>query len=76
MIPDWKTNSVYFSRLFPKRHRTLWKQLMEILRKQGIHFGLLDGTRDIWARDYCPIQVQSKRFVKFRYYPDYHRRQF
>jgi agmatine deiminase len=31
----------------------------------------LDTTRDIWARDYCPIQVQAKRFVKFRYCPDY-----
>jgi agmatine deiminase len=33
--------------------------------------GFLDGTRDIWARDYCPIQVGPRQFVKFRYYPDY-----
>jgi agmatine deiminase len=71
MIPDWQSNFVYFSRLFSSRHRALWKQLAEILREHGIPFGLLAKTRDIWARDYCPVQVQSKRFVKFRYCPDY-----
>jgi agmatine deiminase len=71
MIPDWKTNSVFFSRLFPQRHRALWKQLTEILREHGVPFALLAKTCDVWARDYCPIQVQGKRFVKFRYCPDY-----
>ena len=71
MIPDWQTTFVYFSRLFPNRHRALWKQLTEILRGHGVPFGLLDKTHDIWARDYCPIQVQGKRFVKFCYRPDY-----
>jgi agmatine deiminase len=71
MIPDWQTTFVYFSRLFSNRHRVLWKQLTEILRGHSVPFGLLNKTRDIWARDYCPIQVQGKRFVKFRYCPDY-----
>lgn len=71
MIPDWQTNTVYFSKLFPRRHRALWKRLTEILREHAVPFGLLEKTKDIWARDYSPIQVQGRRFVKFGYEPDY-----
>ena len=42
-----------------------------VLGTHGIPVRFLDGTRDIWARDYCPIQVAPDRFVKFRYFPDY-----
>jgi len=31
----------------------------------------LEGTADIWIRDYAAVQISRKRFVKFRYYPDY-----
>jgi agmatine deiminase len=71
MIPDWETNCVCFSRLLPDRHPGLWKHLTEILRKHRIPIALLEDTRDIWARDYCPIQVGHNRYVKFRYEPDY-----
>lgn len=71
MIPDWLTNCVYLSRLLADRHPALLKRLLSILRSHGIPWRFLDGTRDIWARDYCPIQVATNRFVKFRYFPDY-----
>jgi agmatine deiminase len=32
---------------------------------------LLQGVRDIWARDYCPVQLEEREFVKFIYAPDY-----
>ena len=34
-------------------------------------FGIIPGTKDIWCRDYLPIQVSENRFVQFRYAPDY-----
>lgn len=71
MIPDWETNAVYFSRLLPERYPTLWQRLAEILRKHRIPTRLIDGTRDIWARDYCAVQVGPRQFVKFDYLPDY-----
>jgi hypothetical protein len=71
MIPDWKTNCVYFSGLLPDRHPRLWEQLAGILRKHRIPVRLIDGTRDVWARDYYPVQVEPRGFVNFRYYPDY-----
>ena len=71
MIPDWKTNRVYFSSLMPGRYPKLWEQLSEILRRHGIPTRLIQETRDIWAKDYCPVQVEPEQFVRFRYYPDY-----
>ena len=62
---------MFFSRLLPERHSTLWKQLKGIFCKFHIPVGLIEGTRDIWARDYCPVQVGPRRSVKFRYFPDY-----
>jgi agmatine deiminase len=71
MIPDWETNSVFFSRLLPERYPTLWERLAEILRQHRVPTRLIDGTRDLWARDYSPVQVGPQQFVKFRYRPDY-----
>lgn len=71
MIPDWLTNCVYLSRLLVDRHPAILKRLRSILRSHGVPVRFLEGTRDIWARDYCPIQVGPRQFVKFRYYPDY-----
>ena len=31
----------------------------------------IQGTLDVWCRDYMPIQVSVDRFVQFRYAPDY-----
>jgi agmatine/peptidylarginine deiminase len=41
------------------------------LDSRGKPYHLLDKTKDIWARDYMPIQVTRDRFVEFRYDPDY-----
>ena len=71
MIPDWETNCCYLSRLLATRHPALCGQLTDVLGTHGIPVRFLDGARDIWARDYCPIQVSPDRFVKFRYFPDY-----
>lgn len=71
MIPDWQTNSVCFSKWLPERFPELWKPLSERLRQRHIPVRMLDDTRDIWARDYSPVQTAAGRLVKFRYDPDY-----
>ncbi len=71
MISDWETNCVFFSGLLPERHPKVWRQLEDTLSSHRVPGRLIEGTRDIWARDYCPIQVASRQFVKFRYCPDY-----
>ncbi|HMO32937.1 MAG TPA: agmatine deiminase family protein [Lacibacter sp.] len=36
-----------------------------------ITYELLEGTNDVWAVDYMPIQVHEQHFVQFMYRPDY-----
>jgi len=36
-----------------------------------MQYDFLNNTRDIWARDYMPIQVSKDKFIEFRYDPDY-----
>ncbi len=37
----------------------------------GIHYRFLNGTRDIWIRDFMPVRRKDGRYVSFRYEPSY-----
>lgn len=73
MIADFETNIVYFSDLLRTKveFRDLCKEICDILNRHGKKFDFLKGTKDIWARDYMPIQTDKDRFVQFRYEPSY-----
>lgn len=71
MLTDRLTNTVYFSSLLPEKCPILNAHLIDALQKRGIPYGYLSGTKDIWCRDYMPIQVNAERFVFFKYTPDY-----
>lgn len=73
MIADNQTNTVYFSELLKidLRFAETCNQITEILESCGVQYNLLPKTKDIWARDYMPIQVSENKFVEFRYDPDY-----
>ena len=46
-------------------------KLIEILEKNDINYNYIEDTKDIWCRDYMPIQVIKDKFVQFRYEPSY-----
>ncbi len=71
MVTDEETNAVYVSDLLPKRHPELAARLKSIFREVQVRFGYLQGTRDIWCRDYMPIQINERAFLRYRYFPDY-----
>ena len=71
MITDPLTNTVYFSSLLPEKCPVLNAHIIDALRKRDIPFTYLRGTKDIWCRDYMPIQIEKNRFVFYRYTPDY-----
>lgn len=73
MIPNKDSNSVYFSESLRTdlRFRSACKTLIDILRRYEVSFDFLTGTKDIWCRDYMPVQVGKDRFVQFRYAPSY-----
>ena len=71
MIPDWNKNQVYFSGLLSEQFPDEFDSITAILKKHGLNFELLENTKDIWARDYMPIQVDESLLVQFRYEPSY-----
>ncbi|MBP3518538.1 MAG: agmatine deiminase family protein [Parabacteroides sp.] len=73
MITDKETNFVYFSSLIKVREQyaSFWQRLEKILIRRKIGYGFIQNTRDIWCRDYMPIQVDIDKFIQFNFFPDY-----
>jgi agmatine deiminase len=60
MIIDKETNKVYFSELLKNNsvYEESYNGIIRILDKHKINYDFLKGTKDIWARDYMPIQKE------------------
>ena len=71
MTTDNLTNTVFFSDLLPKKYPILNQHIAEVLEAKGIHYAYLSETKDIWCRDFMPIQIEEDRFVFFKYTPNY-----
>lgn len=71
MTIDSHTDIVFFSDLLPIRCLELYKSIKATLDENNIEHRLLPNTKDIWCRDYMPIQIDEHRFVIYKYNPDY-----
>lgn len=73
MILGKNTNKVYLSeRLYSDKLFTeTCINLIQILDKYEIQHCFLKSTKDIWCRDYMPIQIEKGKFIQFRYEPSY-----
>ena len=63
--------TVYMSELLMSKYPETCKNLIAILEKHNVKYSFLKGIKDIWCRDYMPIQTESGRLVQFRYEPSY-----
>jgi agmatine deiminase len=71
MITDQETNYLFLADILVTKHSEFYNRLCSVLNKHKIPYSLLPETKDIWAVDYMPIQVNEKKFVQFVYNPDY-----
>ena len=62
---------IYFSALLPVLYRTDAETLFAALAAHAVPYALLDGTNDIWLRDFMPVRTGSGKLVSFRYEPSY-----
>lgn len=73
MITDFETNKVFLSALLKtNKYEYFGKELERILEKHSIKPEFIENTRDIWCRDYMPIQIGEREYVQFKYFPDYY----
>lgn len=71
MIADHDTNVVFVADTLERRFPGVHRRLAAILGEDGVPLRPIPGTRQVWCRDYMPVQVAEGRFVQFRYEPDY-----
>ncbi|MGX1025300.1 hypothetical protein [Psychroflexus sp. MBR-150] len=73
MVTSKELNKVCFSErlLSDERFTQTCNALTELLKKHLIKYDFLKATKDIWCRDYMPIQIEKEKFVQLRYEPSY-----
>lgn len=71
MISDYQANSVYVSLWLQKDYKEVYTNLITILSKYNINYQIIPDTKDVWCRDYMPLQLDEDRFLCYRYMPDY-----
>lgn len=63
--------TVYMSDLLMSKYPDTCKNLIKILEKYQVNYSFIQGTKDIWCRDYMPVQTESGKFIQFTYDPSY-----
>ncbi len=71
MITDRETNKLYISDLLKEKHPQFHQHFVQKLQNAGITVNYLKNTKDIWCRDYMPIQKNEHRFIQFKFDPSY-----
>ena len=66
-------SKVYFSSYL--QNYACWSELEAALQDLQIDYDLLEGTNDIWVRDFMPLVSPEGRFISYTYAPDYLRDQ-
>ena len=76
-ITDNKTNKVFVSSLIDTVSGALdidvseRKQLINLVKRFCEKTEILVNTKDVWTRDYMPIQLTKNLYLGFTYKPDY-----
>ena len=73
MVPGKQTNTVFLSEKLhsDERFTNSCDALVKLLDNHGIKHNFLNATKDIWCRDYMPVQIEKGKFIQFRYEPSY-----
>lgn len=70
-IADEDTNTIYVSTLFEKKYKTTFESLQAKCQELGIAIIPITTDQNEWCRDFMPIQINCSQFVRFKYKPEY-----
>ncbi len=73
MIAEENKNKVYLSSLLKENeeYSPAALRIEVLLNQNAIPFEYLSNTKDIWCRDFMPVQVTKNKYVQFTYHPRY-----
>lgn len=61
----------FVSALLESKHPELFRKIISTLQKTGKEVSVIESTRDIWCRDYMPVNDVNGKLVSFQYNPLY-----
>ena len=65
------TRTLCFSSLLPKLYPEDAQNIFKALEQNHVDYGLISGTKDVWVRDFMPVQTRNSRLCTFIYDPSY-----
>lgn len=68
---DSMTNFVYISDKLKEFFPRTYRRLIKLFDEMEIEWDEIQGTKDIWIRDYMPIQTTDVSYKVYNYNPDY-----
>lgn len=71
MIKDIDTNIVYLADKLKIKYPDFFHRFTHLLNIMDIKWNLIPHTKDIWVRDFMPIQTANGEFLQYNYKPDY-----
>ena len=70
-IKTKRPNNVYVSGILKEKFPHAAEELFSVLRKHKVTVKELNNTKDIWCRDYMPVQNSMGELIQFKYNPSY-----
>jgi len=68
---DWWTDFVFLSDTLKVYYPSTFARLTNLLDEMEIEWAEVKGSKDIWIRDFMPIQISDDSFLVYQYDPDY-----
>lgn len=66
-----RPNTVYVSSKLEEKYPHAAEGLFSVLEKHKVSVKVLHNTKDIWCRDYMPVQNRLGELIQFKYDPSY-----
>jgi agmatine deiminase len=64
--------ALYITDLLQTDHPAIRDALASICQKNGIQVNVIRGAKDLWCRDFMPVQVAIGKSVQFKFQPKYY----
>lgn len=73
MITNRELSTVYLASLLKRKAPSVAAGLEQILERHRVPLRWIDGTNDIWCRDFMPVWVSETECVQFVFDPKYYK---
>jgi len=70
-VSENETNQVFISDKLKYKVPQFYDDFQRLLSDNNIPLKEISNTKDIWCRDYMPIQLYPNKFIFYSYNPDY-----